>query len=620
MADINTITQGAQYQGNAALGGKLAVGVTLDPSPLARLATFTYYRDRDFWEKKNQDDKVAADKIAQMVAYDTTSPLKPFSDDLKKELKSYQDYVRDNPDSLVYSRNPEKFQRRIEMENILSNKRKNATINDTLYNAKKAKIESIPNKADRDAQLELLKMDANDLFKSGVENAYEQQLQLSPELKPEDYKIPEIPLTEAFTITRNANDTVIEGKAYADMDRVDALADAAYFGLGQAGIDTESPQFKNLSEDEKKRVLLENSVTARKRVTLENIAASIDGMVQSTKAKFSDPNNPIQSITDIPDNALTQQGSIGNYIRSVKGYNKQIDEINAATGKNYPHINLDDGATPQEIIKLDFFNKNGETLYKELKPTVQQTDNELQRAKMAQDAALAREGLQWDKDKFKIQTAGSEENQNAAMIFADNLFADLAANATFKGDEGTFVLGPDAIRKLTAEQLKFLGQELPPERDPTSGVIIKSGGLSPLSLGENEVLQVNPDGTLLVMKDARLITKNGKRQYVGTWDNTRSTSVTNVARGVLNDENAKSGTKERKAYTPIDTKNRKAIIHVDKIGGGTTVSGSTSTGGVKSKGTYTVTDPTTGKVIGTDWTDGEATNAQKKGFKIELNK
>lgn len=67
------------YQGNAALGGKGAVGVTIDPTPLARLATFTYYRDRDMWEKKNADDKLAAEKVASLSAFDITSPLKPFS-------------------------------------------------------------------------------------------------------------------------------------------------------------------------------------------------------------------------------------------------------------------------------------------------------------------------------------------------------------------------------------------------------------------------------------------------------------------------------------------------------------------------------------------------------------
>lgn len=576
MATISDITQGASYRGDPNLGGELAVGVTLDPSPLARLATFTYYRDRDMWEKKNQDDKLAADKIAAMSAYDTSSPLKPFSEDLKKSLQEIQKFVRENPDSLVYSRNQEKYQQREDMINTFLNKRKGATANDVLYNAKKSKIGLIQNKADRDAQMQLLDLDANDLFKDGVDAAYEQQIQLSPELNPEDYKIPEIPLTEAFTITRNENDTVIEGKAYADMDRVDALADGAYFGLGQAGIDVNSQEFKNLSEEQQRRVLLENKITTRKRATLENIAASIDGLIQSTKAKFSDPNNPI-SITDLPDSELMQQGSIGNYIRSVKGYNRQIDEINAATGKSYPHINLDDGATPQEIIKLEFFNKNGGTLYKELKPTVQQTDNAIQLEKIRADKALVLEALDWDKEKFKQQTQGTEQVKNGATIFAERIYNELKSLADKNG-----VISPEKLRRLTVEQLKYLGYDKG-EVDAESGKVTR--GLKPLTVipqdatgskeGVDAIQLVN--GQIKVLKNAKKIP--GTDQWEGLWDETRSTTVSNIATNRLNEQLSKAGSKELNSYLPLD--NGAIEVQSTTSGGSQSTSGSRSGGGYK---------------------------------------
>lgn len=372
MADINQITSGSSYTGSAQLGGALGVGVTIDSSPIQRLATFTYYRDRDLWEKKNADDKLAAQQIANLAAYDTSSPLKPYSEDLKKELSDIQTFVRENPDALVYSRNPEKFQELNDRMNKFNNKRKGATTNDALYNAAKAKIELIPNKQDRDAQLELLDLNVKGLFKNGLADAYEQQIQLSPELKPKDYKVPAIPLTEDFTITRNPNDTEITGLKYIDASRLIPMADAVYFGFGQ-GLNENTPEFKALSEDEKKRARIESRITDKTKASLDSIAASVNGLIQQSKA-----GNPDLKVMDIPDNVLAKNSSIGGVISLAKDFNATMDKINAVAGKTYPHINFDDGVSPTELIVLQTYGENKEAFLSEIKPTVQQTDNAIQ--------------------------------------------------------------------------------------------------------------------------------------------------------------------------------------------------------------------------------------------------
>lgn len=372
MATIQEITSGSNYTGSAQLGGALGVGVTLDTSPLQRLATFAYYRGKGLWEKQNADDKLAAQQIASISAYDINSPLKPYSDDLKKELGDIQEFVRNNPDALVYSRSPEKFQELNERMNRFNNKRKGATVNDTLYNAAKAKIELIPNKQDRDAQMELLKLNVDGLFEGGLDNAYQQQMQLSPQLKPQDYVIPDIPLTEDYTITRNPNDIETTGLKYIDVSRLKPLADAVYFGLAKT-LDETTPEFKALPESEKKRARIEASITDRTRANLDKVAASVNGLIQQVKAS-----NPDLKVMDIPNEMLAQDSSIAGVISLSKEYNETMDKINSRTGNKYAHINLDDGATPTELIQLQTFYKNKEAFLSEIKPTVQQTDNAIQ--------------------------------------------------------------------------------------------------------------------------------------------------------------------------------------------------------------------------------------------------
>lgn len=566
MATISEINSGSGYRGEAALGGALGTGITLDTSPIQRLATFTYYRDRDMWEQQIKEDAVAAQQIANIAAFDINSPLKPYSDDLKKELNEIQTFVRENPDALVYSRNPGKFQELNERINRFSNKRKGATVNDTLYNAAKSKIELIPNKNDRDAQLELLDLNVNDLFKSGLDDAYRTQMKVSPELKAKDYEIPTIPLTEDFTITRNPNDTEITGLKYADLDRLLPMASSVYFGLGR-GLDENSAEFKAMSEDEKKRARVEARITDRTRANLDNIANSVNGLIQQSKAS-----NPDIKVMDIPDEMLNKNGSIGGVVSLAKDFNATVDKINAASGKKYSHINLDDGVNPEELILLQTYGQNKESFLSEIKPTVQQTDNAIQQEQMRNQKALGWANLNWDKEKFALSLKGPEQTVSAAVVFAENLVSDLASLGSYNGANGSKILTADDLRKATADQLKWLGSELPPQRNE-SGAVVQSGGVNPLTLKGDEFLEITKDGKLIVMKGAKF--NNDKTKIISKFDNTRSTSVGNIARLVTNEENKNAGNKEVNNYVPIDLGKRNKEIFVTESGGSTTVSGST---------------------------------------------
>lgn len=203
----------------------------------------------------------------------------------------------------------------------------------------------------------------------------------------------------------------------------------------------------------------------------------------------------------------------------------------------------------------------------------------------------ATEGIDWgkyqlDKDKFSETTKGTEETKNAGLAFAQNLLGDMKAigslaipdqSRKYKTEEefrknASIILTPTDVRNLTAEQLKFLGKELPIQRD-ADGKVIESGGLQPLKLGDDDLLQIDPDGTVKVMSGAKYNDKKGI--WTGKWDNTRSTSLYNVARNVVNEENVKSGSKERNAYLPIDLKGKKGTIQVDVSGGSKTITGQT---------------------------------------------
>lgn len=490
MATISDITNASSYRGDPNLGGGRAVGITIDPSPLSRLATFTYYRDKDLWEKKQRDDVKAAEQIANIAAYDINSPFKPYSEDLQTRANAIKTFIKENPNALSYSKDRDGYIKLNEMMGDFEIKRKRATTNDTLYNAAKAKIELIPNKQDRDDQLKLLEIRANRLFTGGVEQAYNQQFEAAPELKSEDYVIPTIPLTEYFSIKRNPNDTEINGVSFIDPDKLKSSAQAAYFGL-KTPIDINSASFKALSPQEQERTLIEDRITTRSRTNLDGIANSVNSMVSQFKTQLNDP---ALKVTDIPEHLLAQNSTIGGVISLSKSYNETMDKINAATGRNYPHINLDDGVTGDELITLQTFSKNKDSFLTEIKPVVQQTDNAIQKAQLAIGWYNAKTG-RIQEDRLAKAAGVSDQIAASAKAYSEALLTKL------KGlTDATGLISKQNISKLTADELKYMG---------IGSVVEGKFSLTPLDATQINNIVIDSDGNIKAYT-------GGDKQSLGT--------------------------------------------------------------------------------------------------------
>lgn len=385
MADIGSITQGSSYTGNAALGGGLAIAAVIDTTPLQRLATFSYYRDRDMWNKKNEDDKDAAAKIAAMSAYDINSPLKPFSEDLKKSLQSIQEYVRNNPDSLVWSRDPEKFAEREKMINDFLNKRKGATANDVLYNSAKAQIEKISDPRQRDLRRRELDSRVDKLFSEGLERAYNTQMDALPDLKESDYKIPSVAYTSRSFVDVGPNNNLEVNVEYGDPDNL--LTQSEILAASPANeIDVNSPQFQNLSPEEQKLELEKQQLYGSKRAAIQKVASDFKSLLDQWKA--ANPNIDLNTI----DPTVLPDGTLEDNIRSAILINKQIDELNGYVSQGkildkngftrdrpYSKININDGLSEAELIMMKSIQENGNTLIKKIDKNLTYTGDQTRR-------------------------------------------------------------------------------------------------------------------------------------------------------------------------------------------------------------------------------------------------
>lgn len=168
-----------------------------------------------------------------------------------------------------------------------------------------------------------------------------------------------------------------------------------------------------------------------------------------------------------------------------------------------------------------------------------------------QDIALGWAKLGLDKKKgdalidlWHSKTIGTEGQKNDALNFATNLYNQIKSLGT-QTDKDYYVLTPDNIRQLTSEQLRYLGKY----SDTTDSNGKRQVGLDPLSLGDNDVV-ILENGKISVLSNAHLDEATGR--WIGKLDNSRTTTLTNVATNRVNEENQLSGGKEVNNYLPID--------------------------------------------------------------------
>lgn len=430
MATSNDILNIDSYRPNPVLGGVQGIGVTIDPTPIGRLAAFTYYADRDKWEQKQKDDFRTAQQIADIAAYDTTSPFKPYTDDLTKDANDLTKYLKDNPNILKYDpNNPTPYLDVWSKIGKLENKRKHATANDVLYNAEKNKIDLIPDPAERDRQKRLLDIKVNNLFSDGIEPAYSRQFEAVPPPKPQDSIIPVAASTQRSIIVPLPNSDVTTEVTYTDP--ADLMAKSVMKAAGQNRDEIKDQDwFKRLSPAEQTLEL--EGGTSIQLSNLQKTTDNINGLFKQWQA--ANPNIDVNTV----DVNLLPNDSFGNNIRWARSINAQIDELNGLVleGKikdpsggvrttPYDKINLIDGLSPAEMIFMKSVQDSKVPLIQKVEKKITTTNDEIERMRI--NAEWGRLGI----EKDKLNKAGKEDLYGADVVLRT------LSNIISKGEKAT---------------------------------------------------------------------------------------------------------------------------------------------------------------------------------------
>lgn len=395
MATINDIVNADRYVGNPISGGRFSQGVTIDPSPLSRLQTFTFYANRDKWEKQNKQDLLAAQQIADIAAYDTSSPFQQYTDDLTKDVNQLQADLLKDPTMLTYDRDhPEKWITLQSRIGRIYNKRKHATTNDVLYNKAKAAVELIADPATKRLAQEELKVLADDLFVDGIDAAYNKQFESVPEPKPQDSIIPIVDSTTRSIIVPMANENVNVEITYHPPDEIMAKSVLAATGEIKPDITTED-WYKKLSPARQDIELRRSKLLSPELAKYNKTSADINSLMD--EFKLANPNMDLNTV----DVKLLPNNSIGNQIRSVRAINDQIDELNTyvlegkiadPTGKvrtiPYEKFNINNGLSAAELIAVKSIDNLKVPLIRKVQKTTQQTNNSIEWARYGLSKAV----------------------------------------------------------------------------------------------------------------------------------------------------------------------------------------------------------------------------------------
>lgn len=412
MASISEITNAASYRGDANLGGSSASGITIDSSPLQRLANFTYYRDRDLYETKQKEDAMAAKQIANIAAFDISTPLKEYSTVLKDQLAEIQNFTRENPDALVYSRSPKKFQELSEKVQKFQQARTAATSSDAIYNARKTAIDTEVDPAKRAIMQKELQLDVNDLFSSGVDQSLNQTLKSTPQIKIEDYQVPTVGQTKFQIIDQLPNSDIVNKITFTNPDDLRAKSEALVAGFGKQALDENAEWFKNLSPERQQIEREKNGLSGARRQQLTKVATNFNSALQSVKSA-----NPSLNLNE--GNVRTGIKIIDDNISWAKAINSQIGELNLliADGKikdptgrviteEFIPLNLEDGLSEAELVMMQTLQESKQPLYS-IEKDIKSNDNAFQSETAAERARHNR-----------ATEATSRMNANSARISA----------------------------------------------------------------------------------------------------------------------------------------------------------------------------------------------------------
>lgn len=355
----------SSYEGNAALGGGTFGAFKLDLRPIEDLAKYTFLYNKSEYEQRQKDAEAAAKEIADMTNYDLTSGIEKDAKILQQKYDKIIAYVRDNPNALDY-RNKKEWMEYKRMRNDLDNDLQGAKVRHSMWGIRQKEIQD----AKTPEEKARLQKELNDEIAA---TDIRTPLKHSNQWNVQPVEVSAAPIKKVSVSQIGKNFFGKDSWEMPDMDAVTNQSLSISSGLMQAEDfeNTDSFKSKTPQEQELFRKQFEASKASGKLEPIEsskNISAAISTLIKDPNYKNADGSVNYQKIVDEgkdPTGVIQQALIYNQKMDEMTGYidkglfkddfGKELHFGNDASGlrkSSYAKINLDDGISPQELVKM----------------------------------------------------------------------------------------------------------------------------------------------------------------------------------------------------------------------------------------------------------------------------
>jgi hypothetical protein len=560
MATPAEVAQNAAYEGSAPLGNSGGGVVSVDTKPLENLAFYTMSYNKVKYDQQQKDTDQKIKELADLSDISLNDLRGKDKEQATKEfsvlLGQAADYARKTPKT-----QQEKIQAELDWQAQYGAFKNNFGSGKTRAVAYYKQLNDINATVSDATQKENQIKALNDKFDSTDIGT---PISAMADFKIDTINIPK-PNTQTFdTVGVDGNRDVVTTATIFNPSANLPLADAAVLGVKKT-YKKGTPEYEGLSDLEQQQVDANNAVesTGKLWVDMAEPLNQILGNYKDSEGNFHEDEflednasnttvlNAYNALKNLSNYSETKKQQVASGIFNDKGLSFKLPPSIKPTDFNAGIINFSKGVTPNQLVLAAMYAQHtGDKFEKK----VLETDNAIQK----EDNALGWAKLKLDKDEFaakqkqfELSQKGSQPQINGATERSKRIYAGLLQLTNADG-----IITPDKVRQLNVEQLKYLGTEVPDERDETTGVVTVKGEFKPLDLSSDKEYAIQlKNGNIQVLApkegDKRL-KKLNSGQYVGVFDNKKSTNIFNIATNVLNEELIKAGSKELNSYWGVD--------------------------------------------------------------------
>jgi hypothetical protein len=475
MATIQEISQGSNYQGNAALGGFAPKAVDIDSKPLATLAAYTVMFNKNQYDQRQKDTDNKIEELAELSKYDILGARGKDKDEAIRSYQKLQDSMREYAMRGVPKSPQEKLQQEIELKTNI----KEATDKIKSLNARGIKYNKLLNDINGDATTNA---EEKRLFKDELDQNFNNTDWKTPisDLEKYTFEMPTLgnaAMGQTTTSVDVGNQIVQQTVSFFDIPKT--MDNSIAEGSGFVEFNTLPP---NATEEQKKQFARRKAKGGAVKV-LNDATGLLNEALQSEEYKNPDGTINTQAV-------LAKNKMAGNILVGIDRYNQYATEMKEAAIKGVYTTKLGKKIDLKNIISADkifLIDKN--------KPLT--TEQVIFIDKFLRAAP--------DKEEEKIIETGeaiAEKNAQTSRINAitAQTNARTAARGSGGGSGGSLPAGSDQTALIFGKHVKTIkdykdknGKDLVVNYKQTDPVT-----RSALDLQEDEYVEYKPDGTAII--------------------------------------------------------------------------------------------------------------------------